>query len=199
MTAISKTLVAIVADLQAAGKTPWLTIEGDRVHGVYPSRDIARSAKTGKPVKFDGQGFELDADEATSTEAAETFALPTNGDTERMSEESLEDDGGETSSVADVDADEFSAAKDTLGDMQPTVEPVPPVVNETLKADKPDADIRRKSEIVRPTKLVWDICDAVRKANPEATRKEILEECERRGIAYYTARTQYQVWKSMQK
>jgi hypothetical protein len=190
MTAISKTLALIIADFQTAGKNPWLTIDADRVTGVYPSRDIARSAKTGKPVKFDGQGFELDADEGTDDQAV----LNDGGELE-----TLEDDGGETSSVADVDADEFSAAKDTLGDMQPTVEPVPPVVNETLKADKPDADIRRKSEIVRPTKLVWDICDAVRKANPEATRKEILEECERRGIAYYTARTQYQVWKSMQK
>jgi hypothetical protein len=31
-------------------------------------------------------------------------------------------------------------------------------------------------------------------ANPAVTRKQVIEECTKRGIAFYTARTQYQQW-----
>lgn len=51
-----------------------------------------------------------------------------------------------------------------------------------------------KSTVEKPTKAVWAIADEMRKANPGATRKEIVNECIRRGIAFYTARTQYQRW-----
>ncbi len=48
----------------------------------------------------------------------------------------------------------------------------------------------RISTAERPTKLVWDIADK----HPELKRKEVIEECVRQGIAYGTARTQYQHW-----
>jgi len=48
--------------------------------------------------------------------------------------------------------------------------------------------IRRVSEIPRPCDVVAMIC----RANPEATRKELMAICEEAGIAYYTARTQIQ-------
>lgn len=41
-----------------------------------------------------------------------------------------------------------------------------------------------------PTKLVWDIADKM----PGAKRKEVVEACVAAGIAYGTARTQYQHW-----
>ena len=34
-------------------------------------------------------------------------------------------------------------------------------------------------------------------ANPATTRKQVVEECVRRGIALYTARTQFQRWSKM--
>jgi hypothetical protein len=54
--------------------------------------------------------------------------------------------------------------------------------------------IPAKSTVEKPTKAVWAIADEMRAKNPNATRKEIVDECVRRGIAFYTARTQYQRW-----
>lgn len=48
----------------------------------------------------------------------------------------------------------------------------------------------RFSTCERPTKKVWHIADAM----PMATRKEVMAECVAQGIAYGTARTQYQAW-----
>lgn len=58
----------------------------------------------------------------------------------------------------------------------------------------------RKSSIEKPTKRVWDIADEMVRAAREAgqpmpSRKEVQDECVRRGIASGTARTQYQAWK----
>lgn len=53
-----------------------------------------------------------------------------------------------------------------------------------------DAAKPRISVCERPTKKVWDIADKM----PKATRKEVMEECVRQGVAYGTARTQYQAW-----
>lgn len=55
------------------------------------------------------------------------------------------------------------------------------------------------SSVPKPTKLVWKIADemvAAAKAagKPAPTRKEVQDECIRRGIASGTARTQYQAW-----
>ncbi|ABP63636.1 BcepGomrgp65 [Burkholderia phage BcepGomr] len=59
----------------------------------------------------------------------------------------------------------------------------------------------RQSSVLKPTKMVWAIADemnaAAREAGKEApSRKEVQEECVRRGIASGTARTQYQAWKA---
>lgn len=48
----------------------------------------------------------------------------------------------------------------------------------------------KMSTALKPTKLVWAIADSM----PGATRKEVTEECVKQGIAYGTARTQYQHW-----
>lgn len=50
-----------------------------------------------------------------------------------------------------------------------------------------------------PTKKVWQIADEMMATNAKAglvapKRKEVIEECVRRGVAYGTARTQYQHW-----
>jgi hypothetical protein len=51
-----------------------------------------------------------------------------------------------------------------------------------------------KSTVEKPTKLVWTIADEMKTKNPQATRKQIVEECIKRGVAYFTVRTQYQKW-----
>jgi len=59
--------------------------------------------------------------------------------------------------------------------------------------------IKRKSDIARPTKAVWHIADEMFAANPQVRRKDVIAECVRRGIAFYTARTQYQQWLAAKK
>lgn len=51
-----------------------------------------------------------------------------------------------------------------------------------------------KSTVESPTKLVWHIADDMVAANKNVSRKEVIAECERQGVAHYTARTQYQQW-----
>ena len=53
---------------------------------------------------------------------------------------------------------------------------------------------RRKSEVSGPTKLVWDIADAMIEADLTTRRRDIIVECQKQGIAYYTIRTQVQQW-----
>lgn len=52
-------------------------------------------------------------------------------------------------------------------------------INETSRVDGPVCA------------MVWDICDEL----VGQPRKDVIAECRRRGIAYGTARTQYQKWK----
>lgn len=51
--------------------------------------------------------------------------------------------------------------------------------------------IHEVSSTVGPTKMVWHIADAMK----GKSRKEVIAACRERGIAYGTARTQYQAWK----
>ena|SRR5690554_194997 len=67
--------------------------------------------------------------------------------------------------------------------------------------DKAKPEVKHKSDpdIERPTKLVWHIADEMSAANPQVRRKDVIAECVRRGIAFYTARTQYQQWLAAKK
>lgn len=56
-----------------------------------------------------------------------------------------------------------------------------------------------QSTISKPCKQVFHIADEMKAKDPEATRSEIINECVKRGIAFYTARTQYQQWFQVQK
>lgn len=66
-------------------------------------------------------------------------------------------------------------------------------------ADLPDPSLRGKSTIDSPVATVWDIADQMitqARANGEepARRKDVLEAAQKMGVAFYTARTQYQAW-----
>ena len=52
-----------------------------------------------------------------------------------------------------------------------------------------------ESSIVRPCKQVWHIADSMK----GSSRKEVIAACEAAGIAFYTARTQYQNWLTCEK
>lgn len=53
----------------------------------------------------------------------------------------------------------------------------------------------KKSKVEGPCRLVWDIASDM----PGARRKDIIEKCVKAGVAYATARTQYQQWFSVNK
>jgi len=74
----------------------------------------------------------------------------------------------------------------------------PAIVKVEHVAGKPDhfkVTIAHKSEAERPCKLVWIIADEM----PEASRKEVIAAAVAKGVAYNTARTQYQQWFQLNK
>lgn len=79
------------------------------------------------------------------------------------------------------------SVKDIVAKMEAT-EDEPEGTSEELEIEE---YIRRHSEIDSPCKRVWAIADSM----PGAQRKDVLAACDLEGIAFYTARTQYQSWK----
>lgn len=72
-------------------------------------------------------------------------------------------------------------------------------VSDSPKAKGTRAPVENTSTAERPCKLVWQIADDVNAATPGAKRSVVLAECVRQGVAFYTARTQYQQWLGVQK
>lgn len=58
-----------------------------------------------------------------------------------------------------------------------------------------DSAMRGKSVVENPTNLVWQIAASM----PGARRRDVIAACVDAGIAFYTARTQYQKWYTAQK
>lgn len=64
-----------------------------------------------------------------------------------------------------------------------------------IEVQVPSKDFLRVSEIETPCSVVWDIASSMEGAK----RKDVIAECTKQGIAFYTARTQYQLWKQAGK
>ena len=62
------------------------------------------------------------------------------------------------------------------------------------EAPAPVVKARNASTVESPVKRVWAIADSM----PEAKRKDVIAACVEEGIAFFTARTQYQKWKQNQ-
>ena len=54
--------------------------------------------------------------------------------------------------------------------------------------------IVNKSTVEGPCALVWNLAEEM--VAQGARRKDVIAEAQNRGVAYYTARTQYQAWKA---
>jgi hypothetical protein len=81
----------------------------------------------------------------------------------------------------------------------PVAAPAPEAPVAATKAKGTRAPVVNTSTAERPCKLVWQIADDVNAATPGAKRSVVLAECVRQGVAFYTARTQYQQWLGVQK
>ena len=73
-------------------------------------------------------------------------------------------------------------------------EPAKPKHKKKQKAKAKTQVKLNSSTVENPCQQVRDICNKLSKKGKK--RKDILLECEKRGIAYHTARTQYQLWKT---
>jgi len=100
---------------------------------------------------------------------------------------------------AEVDQATFEEVQET-GDLEERLEVALAVADqEEKKAPVVKADVVHESTAERPCKLVWHIADEMVAANPAVRRKDVLAACVARGVAFYTARTQYQQWLGIQK
>ncbi len=64
-------------------------------------------------------------------------------------------------------------------------------LGEMVKLDQ----IPRLSTVKSPCQIVWETASEMQKKGG-FTRKDVLAACMEKGVAYYTARTQYQQWKA---
>lgn len=70
---------------------------------------------------------------------------------------------------------------------------------EAASPKAPKVEVLRTSTVALPVKRVWAIADEMRKADPSVRRKDVIARCVSEGIAYYTARTQYQAYYEQQR
>lgn len=114
---------------------------------------------------------------------------------------------------AELAADPTKATAPVLAAAEPqapaAVETTPvtaPVVSEKAKKapkakrePKPKVERKGESTAQNPVALVHSICAEMTAANPQVARKDILAACMSKGVAFYTAATQVQRWRSAQK
>lgn len=100
---------------------------------------------------------------------------------------------------AEMDQTTFEEVQES-GDLEERLDAALAVADqEEKKAPTRKIEVTNESTAERPCKLVWHVADEMKASNPEVKRKEVLAECVKRGVAFYTARTQYQQWLGVQK
>lgn len=100
---------------------------------------------------------------------------------------------------AEMDQTTFEEVQES-GDLEDRLDAALEVADqEEKKEPAAKADVVHESTVERPCKLVWHIADEMTAANPAVRRKDVLTACVARGVAFYTARTQYQQWLGIQK
>lgn len=136
----------------------------------YKAKSSVRRAAKGM------EGFNMDTLEVLQDENGEWYGTDGWG-TEEQQEVVLESNEDlETKLEVALDDDpDYNPEDETAGDFKPA---------ETI-IEKPNA-----SSIKRPCIMVWEICEQMKGER----RGVVLAKCVESGIAYNTARTQYQQW-----
>lgn len=163
-------------------KNPWLIVNADHVVGVYEGRQAARNAKAtglaGKIVSLKEITIKT-ADMIEETEDEEIAIAEIA--TEEIAAE-------EISFIEEIVAEETA-------DMIEEISAEESKTEKALKAKVEPKNIENRSTVKKPCRLVWDLADAM----VGASRKDVIAAAEAKGVAYYTARTQYQLWTQVQK
>lgn len=165
------------ATLAATLKSPWVINNGLDLKGPYAGRDAARTAKAaddlaGKIEKFDLAAYEIEAAQVAEVEIIAPVVA-------------------EIPVITPVDEEEAPQVADEESSVE--ADPAPAVKMTKV------VTVANTSTIKSPTKAVWHIVDEMKAANPAVRRKDVVAECIARGIATFTARTQYQLWFTVQK
>lgn len=182
-TKITAEMNAAIASVIADGKTPWVCVKDGAVVEVYVSRANARSAKDGgKIMKAEDAGYKAPTGncivDGTMPNSWLNGLLGVAPVAPAVNKTALPVIGA----LADFIAEPSAAA--------PVAKP---------KATK--IPVLRASEIERPCKRVLHIADEMMHAAgglEKLRRKDVLARCVAEKIAYYTARTQYQLWLTIQ-
>ena len=142
-----------------------------------PETNLGGDNRTAEQVKADEMNAAIDAAAAATAEAA------------KNKRSQVPSRKAESAQLKKDRKAQEAAAKKAARDATK-----PPKAPKKTSNPKP-ANIRHSSEIERPVKRVWHVADSM----PNASRADVLAACEKLGIAYYTARTQYQLWKALNK
>lgn len=172
---ITETFAATLDFVRLAGKTPWVIINEDYAVDVFEGRNLARAAKAaglaGKILKADEVEFVV----LGEFKGMNTRRCPKCGSSTEMYVGRnvkglvVDEDRIIGCHHCDWEYEEPKAAKS-----QPTKSI--PHTNE--------------STVDKPCKLVWQIASEMKGAR----RKDIIAACVAKGVAFYTARTQYQLY-----
>lgn len=184
ITAATATLISTVT--AASGKAPWLLIADNCVVAVCAGRNEARAIKTEgstvvkatdvELVKYETDGMKVRADVAKAINKEQQAAIEAEK-TNPMncavcpkcgSTEIFHGQGNKSGTVVNEDCVCGCHNCDWFY----------------------DGSIRNKSEVESPCWLVWDTADKMKGSR----RKDVIAACVEKGVAFYTARTQYQLW-----
>jgi hypothetical protein len=167
---ISQAVANTIQEIRDAGKTPWIIINEDYLVAFYTGRTQAREGKAAN--NFAGQIVKADD---LNFEVIKPLTPPV-----AHVEPELDAAGEEVGEVEDMDV---------TGNFEDDIK------NPT----KVTTPLLHKSEIENPCKRVFWIADEMFAANAGTKRREVLARCVAEGIAFYTARTQYQSWLQVRK
>ncbi len=222
-----------LANVALGIKTPWLVVNASQVVDVYPSRAVARAAKSkmdgGKVVSMNEITIEIaDTIEETEDEeiavaeiATEEIAVEEISFIEEIAAEEIAIEEAKPFGFEEHGLTHCPACETHLSNgvgehgQEVNGKPVkhagfkycclacgaefgPAIKGKTEKALKAKVEPKRienRSTVKKPCRLVWDLADAM----IGASRKDVIAAAEAKGVAYYTARTQYQLWTQVQK
>ena len=200
-------------------KTPWFIVNASQAVGVYTSRTTARAAKSNGEEGTDVSLKEITFEIAAPTEAIEAKAIEqadpiieTPAEVTEVEEESkpfgFEDHGlthcpecgAHLNNGVGVHNQEVNGEKIKHDEFEYCCLGCGTEFGRAIKGQKaPKAKaekvIENNSTVTIPCQLVWDLADAM----AGARRKDVIAAAVEKGVAYYTARTQYQLWAQVQK
>lgn len=175
-------------------KNPWFIVNADYVVGVYAGRAAARAAKAagwnGKIVPLTEIVLTVSKDEDSKPYGYEDHGLthcPSCG---------IHLDNGVGVHNQEVNGKKIKHDEFEYCCLACEAEFGPAIKGKKAPKVKTEAkSIENRSTVESPCRLVWDLADKM----VGAARKDVIAKAQQKGVAFYTARTQYQLWRQVQK